>query len=130
MIMAQLGLHLLKTLLGRLLRLVGNLGVVDGTIARVSMTDPEMRGYCGSLTPLGRLQRCRDSCPCCQRSWGLSNDVSGQSSEVKVRQRTVAAVELLVEHLLGMLLGLLGGVGVVEVSLVAAGDLSLRHDEG
>lgn len=34
------------------------------------------------------------------------------------------------EDLLGVLLGLLGGVGVVDGSLVAAGDLSIGHFDG
>lgn len=42
--------------------------------------------------------------------------------------RTITTVELVVENLTGVLLGLFRGVGVVEVSLVAACDLSLRHD--
>lgn len=45
--------------------------------------------------------------------------------------RTVTTVELVVENFLGVILGLLGGVGVVQVGLVAAGDLSIsRHPEG
>lgn len=45
--------------------------------------------------------------------------------------RDVAAVELVLEDLLGVLLGLLGGVGVVDVGLVAASDLSFgRHVGG
>ena len=43
-------------------------------------------------------------------------------------ERTIATVELVIKNLARVLLGLLGGVGVVEVSLVATGDLSLRHD--
>lgn len=43
----------------------------------------------------------------------------------------VAAVELVLENGLGVLLGLLGGVGVLEVGLVTAGDLSFgRHVDG
>jgi len=43
---------------------------------------------------------------------------------------TITAVEVVLENLLGVLLGLLGGVGVLQVGLVAAGDLSLgRHVE-
>ena len=42
---------------------------------------------------------------------------------------TISVVELLVEDLLGVLLGLLRGVGVVDSSLVAAGDLSIGHFE-
>lgn len=46
-------------------------------------------------------------------------------------KHTITAVELVVENLLGVLLGLLRGVGVVDVGLVAAGDLSFgRHGEG
>lgn len=44
---------------------------------------------------------------------------------------TVTAVELLLEDLLGVFLGLLGSVGVVQVGLVAAGDLRVtRHIGG
>jgi hypothetical protein len=47
-----------------------------------------------------------------------------------VLARTVSTVELVLENGLGVLLGLLGGVGVVDVGLVAAGDLSVsRHDD-
>lgn len=43
----------------------------------------------------------------------------------------VTTVELVLEHGLGVLLALLGGVGVVDVGLVAAGDLSFgRHVGG
>ncbi len=41
---------------------------------------------------------------------------------------TIASVELILENLLGAVLGLLRSVGVVDVGLVAAGDLSFgRH---
>jgi hypothetical protein len=40
---------------------------------------------------------------------------------------TIAAVKLALENLLGVLFGLLRGVGVLEVGLVTAGDLSFRH---
>jgi len=54
-----------------------------------------------------------------------------RSEEGPGQARTVAAVELVVEDLLGVLLGLLGGVGVVEVGLVATGDLTIsRHGDG
>lgn len=43
---------------------------------------------------------------------------------------TITAVELVLEDLAGVLLGLLRGVGVVEVGLVAAGNLGIsRHVE-
>ena len=43
---------------------------------------------------------------------------------------TITTVELVVEDLLRVLLGLLGGVGVLEVGLVASSDLSFsRHVE-
>lgn len=48
----------------------------------------------------------------------------------RLGNRTVAAVKLLLEDLLGVLLGLLGGVGVGDVGLVAAGDLSFGHGDG
>lgn len=45
-------------------------------------------------------------------------------------ERTITAVELILEDLARVLLGLLGGVGILEVGLVAAGDLSIsRHVE-
>lgn len=40
---------------------------------------------------------------------------------------TIAAIKLALEDLLGVLLGLIRGVGVLEVGLVTAGDLSFRH---
>lgn len=49
---------------------------------------------------------------------------------MRVLSLTITAVELFLEDLLGVLLGLLGSVGVVDGSLVAAGDLSIGHFEG
>ena len=43
---------------------------------------------------------------------------------------TLTTVELVLENLTSVLLGLLGGVGVVDSSLVAAGSLSIGHFEG
>lgn len=43
---------------------------------------------------------------------------------------TVTAVELVFKDLTRVLLGLLRNVGVVDSSLVAASDLSVRHFEG
>lgn len=48
----------------------------------------------------------------------------------RLGNRTVAAVKLLLEDLLGVFLGLLGGVGVGDVGLVAAGDLGFGHGDG
>jgi hypothetical protein len=36
----------------------------------------------------------------------------------------ISAIKFILENVAGVLLGLLGGVGVVEVSLVATGDVS------
>ena len=49
---------------------------------------------------------------------------------MKAVELTIATVEFILENFLGVLLGLLGSVGVLESSLVAAGDLSFRHDDG
>lgn len=43
---------------------------------------------------------------------------------------TVTAVELILQNLAGVLLGLLGGVGVVEVSLMATSDLGISRHVG
>ena len=43
---------------------------------------------------------------------------------------TITAVELVLQNLARVLLGLLGGVGVVEVSLVATSDLGIRRHVG
>lgn len=45
-------------------------------------------------------------------------------------KRTIAAIKLLLEDLLRVLLGLLRGVGVLEVGLVASGNLSVSHIDG
>ena len=58
----------------------------------------------------------------------VARNCTPRGSRGRASSRTVAAVELVLEHLLRVLLGLLGGVGVVDVGLVAAGDLSFgRH---
>lgn len=56
-----------------------------------------------------------------------ASNIVGVLVLVVVGLGNIPTVELLIQDLLGVLLALLGGVGVVDVSLVAAGNLSLRH---
>jgi hypothetical protein len=49
---------------------------------------------------------------------------------VRQRHTIFTTVELIVKDLLGVLLGLLRGVRIIKVSLIATGDLSIgRHDK-
>jgi hypothetical protein len=58
-----------------------------------------------------------------------SGNISGVLVGIVTSLGDVTTVKLLLEDLLGMLLGLLRGVGVVDVGLVTSSDLSLRHDD-
>ena len=81
-------------------------------------------------TPSILRQHCWGSCRCCPRHWGLeaiSICLTTSGGRILI---TITAIELVVEDFTRVLLGLLGSVRVVKVSLVAAGDLSLRHIVG
>jgi len=103
-------LHLIETLLCALLSLVANVGVVDGRLQSAGTAWP--------------------SATIAARDTDNENlHVVGVLALVGVATDGTT-VKLLVKDLLRMLLRLLGGVGVVEVSLVATSDVAwVRHDD-
>lgn len=101
-------LHVVQTLLGRLLGLIGDVGVLEGAVTLSAAVLNGDADCDARLKTAGNIARV------------LVLIVSGFGD--------VTAVELVLEDRLGVLLGLLGGVGVLEVGLVTAGDLSFgRH---
>jgi len=103
--------HLVQPRLGVLLALVGHIRVVD-------------RSLQASGTAV--IQRCQEIC---FTRWvrvrlgGFYLHVVGVLALVR-SGLNVSAVELVVQHIAGVLLGFLGSVGVVEVGLVAADDVA------